>query len=206
MKGYEKLIYTEDAILIDEPVSTGGAVMHIGEKELMEELAKLVTTNGGDILEIGFGMHLSADVIQSNPNVTSHTIIEVHPEQYERAVEWAKLQKIKTAVILGDWIEILPLSNTKFDGVLHDTHRDPNIPKFLDYVIENCKSGTIVGFFEYEQFDTRLNGHRVKINESDYESIPYKDNFGYTGNQFELKYTTFDGSRFVSNSKLTKLI
>jgi hypothetical protein len=107
---------------------------------------------------------------------------------------------------LGDWIEILPLSNIKFDGVLHDTHRDPNIPKFLDYIAENCKSGTIVGFFEYEQFDTRLNGYRVKINESDYESIPYKDNFGYTGNQFELKYTTFDGTKFVSNSKLTKLI
>ena len=53
--------------------------MHIGEKTLMEKLSEMVTTNGGDILEIGFGMHLSADEIQNNPNVTSHTIIEVHP-------------------------------------------------------------------------------------------------------------------------------
>lgn len=206
MKGYEKLVFTEDAILIDEPVSTGGAVMHIGEKELMDKLAEIVTINGGDILEIGFGMHLSADAIQSNPNVTSHTIIEVHPQQYERAVEWAKLQKIKTTIILGDWIEVLPLSNIKFDGVLHDTHRDPNIPKFLDYVVENCKKGTVVGFFEFEEFDTRLNGCRFRINESDYQTIPYKDNFGYVNNQFELKYTTFDGSKFVSNSKSTKLL
>lgn len=206
MKGHEKLVFTEDAILIDEPVSTGGAVMHIGEKELMDKLAEIVTINGGDILEIGFGMHLSADAIQSNPNVTSHTIIEVHPQQYERAVEWAKLQKIKTTIILGDWIEVLPLSNIKFDGVLHDTHRDPNIPKFLDYVVENCKKGTVVGFFEFEEFDTRLNGCRFRINESDYQTIPYKDNFGYVNNQFELKYTTFDGSKFVSNSKSTKLL
>jgi hypothetical protein len=206
MKGYEKLVFTEDAILIDEPVSTGGAVMHIGEKELMDKLAEIVTVNGGDILEIGFGMHLSADAIQSNPNVTSHTIIEVHPQQYERALEWAKLQKIKTTIILGDWIEVLPLSNIKFNGVLHDTHRDPNIPKFLDYIVENCKEGTVVGFFEFEEFDTRLNGYRFKINESDYQSIPYKDNFGYINNQFELKYTTFDGNKFVSNSKVTKLV
>jgi hypothetical protein len=206
MKGYEKLVFTEDAILIDEPVSTGGAVMHVGEKELMDKLAEIVTVNGGDILEIGFGMHLSADAIQSNPNVTSHTIIEVHPQQYERAVEWAKLQKKHTTIILGDWIEVLPLSNIKFDGVLHDTHRDPNIPKFLDYIVENCKEGTVVGFFEFEEFDTRLNGCRFKINESDYQSIPYKDNFGYINNQFELKYTTFDGDKFVSNSKVTKLV
>ena len=206
MKGHEKLVFTQDAILIDEPVSTGEAVMHIGEKELMDKLAEIVTVNGGDILEIGFGMHLSADAIQSNPNVTSHTIIEVHPQQYERAVEWAKLQKIKTTIILGDWIEVLPLSNIKFDGVLHDTHRDPNIPKFLDYVVENCKKGTVVGFFEFQEFDTRLNGRRFRINESDYQTIPYKDNFGYVNNQFELKYTTFDGSKFVSNSKSTKLL
>jgi hypothetical protein len=206
MEGYEKLVFTKDAILIDEPVSTGGAVMHVGEKDLMDKLAEIVTVNGGDILEIGFGMHLSADAIQSNPNVTSHTIIEVHPQQYERALEWAKLQKIKTTIILGDWIKVLPLSDIKFDGILHDTHRDSNIPKFLDYIVENCKKGTIVGFFEYEQFDTRLNGYRVKINESDYETLPYKDNFGYINNQFELKYTIFDGSKFASNSKLTKLV
>ena len=206
MEGYEKLIFTKDAILIDEPFSTGGAVMHVGEKDLMDKLAEIVTVNGGDILEIGFGMHLSADAIQSNPNVTSHTIIEVHPQQYEKALEWAKLQKIKTTIILGDWFEVLPLSDIKFDGILHDTHLDSNIPKFLDYVVENCKKGTIVGFFEYLRFDTRLNGYRVKINESDYETLPYKDNFGYINNQFELKYTTFDGSKFVSNSKLTQLV
>ena len=82
-------------------LSTDGdtsAVMHVGERSLMNKLAEIVTQNGGDILEIGFGMNLSANAIQSNPNVTSHTIIEIHPVQYERALEWAKLQKIKTTI------------------------------------------------------------------------------------------------------------
>jgi hypothetical protein len=205
MKGNEKLVFTDNAIFIEESIKTG-AVMHIGEKELMDKLAEIVTVNGGDILEIGFGMHLSADAIQSNPKVTSHTIIEVHPELYGRALEWAKLQKIKTTIILGDWIELLPLSNIKFDGVLHDTHNDPNIPKFLDYVVDNCKKDTIIGFFEFPKFDHRLNGYRLKIPQSDYQTMPYKNNTHYKDNQFELKYTTFNGSSFVNDKNVKSFI
>jgi spermidine synthase len=161
MIGNEELKITNDYIKLSTDNDTS-AVMHIGEISLMSKLAEIVTQNGGDILEIGFGMHLSADVIQSNPNVTSHTIIEIHPEIYNSALEWAK-DKPNTNIIFGDWINILPLSNKKFDGVLHDTHLDPNIPKFLDYVKDNCKIDTIVGFFEYREFNNKLDGYRYKI-------------------------------------------
>jgi hypothetical protein len=205
MKGTEKLIIYDNVIKLSTD-NDCSAVMHIGEKHLMIKLAEIVTKNGGDILEIGFGMNLSADAIQSNPNVTSHTIIEIHPVQYERALEWAKLQKIKTTVILGDWIELLPLTDMKFDGVLHDTHLDPNIPKFLDYIVDNCKKGTIVGFFEFLKFDVRLNGYRVTIPKDEWETIPYKDNIYYKDNQFELKYTTFNGDEFYSEKNINKLL
>jgi hypothetical protein len=207
MKGNEQIEVFEEKIEIQNTKNDGNnVIMHIGEKYLMTKLAEIVTKNGGDILEIGFGMHLSADAIQSNPNVTSHTIIEIHPVQYERALEWAKLQKIKTTVILGDWIELLPLTNMKFDGVLHDTHLDPNIPKFLDYIVDNCKKGTIVGFFEYQKFDLRFNGYRVTIPKEDWETIPYKNNIYYKDNQPELKYTTFNGDDFYSEKKINKLL
>jgi hypothetical protein len=207
MKGNEQIEVFEEKIEIQNTKNDGNnVIMHIGEKYLMTKLAEIVTKNGGDILEIGFGMHLSADAIQSNANVTSHTIIEIHPVQYERALEWAKLQKIKTTVILGDWIELLPLTNMKFDGVLHDTHLDPNIPKFLDYIVDNCKKGTIVGFFEYQKFDLRFNGYRVTIPKDDWETIPYKNNIYYKDNQPELKYTTFNGDDFYSEKKINKLL
>ena len=54
-------------------------VMHIAETELMKKFAEVVTKNGGDILEIGFGMGLSASEIQTY-NIKSHTIIERHPQ------------------------------------------------------------------------------------------------------------------------------
>ena len=205
MKGTEKIIIYDNMIKLSTD-NDYSAVMHIGEKSIMNKLAEIVTKNGGDILEIGFGMHLSADAIQSNINVTSHTIIEIHPVQYERALEWAKLQKIKTTIILGDWIELLPLSNMKFDGVLHDTYLDQNVHKFLDYIVDNCKKDTIVGFFEFPKFDLRLNGCRFKIPETEYQKLPYKDNNSFKGNQFELKYTTFDGTQFKSDNKIKSLL
>lgn len=205
MKGNEEIIVYDDMIKLSTDNDTS-AVMHIAEKSIMDKLAEIVTKNGGDILEIGFGMNLSADAIQSNPNVTSHTIIEIHPLQYQRALEWAKLQKKKTTILLGDWIDLLPLSNIKFDGVLHDTHLDPNIPKFLDYIIDNCKKNTIVGFFEFPKFDLRLNGVRCSIDSEIYETLPYKNNIHYKDNQFELKYTTFDGKEFKSDNKTKSLL
>jgi hypothetical protein len=204
MKGNEEIQVFEEKIIIGN--NDSNVIMHIGEKYLMTKLAEIVTKNGGDILEIGFGMHLSADIIQSNANVTSHTIIEIHPVQYERALEWAKLQKIKTTVILGDWIEVLPLTNMKFDGVLHDTHSDPNIPKFLDYIVDNCKKDTIVGFFSYRKFDYRVNGVRVSIPKDEWNTLPYKQNLSFKDNQFELKYTTFDGNNFYREKNINKLL
>ena len=204
MKGNENINISETSLKIikDSPEST---IMHIGEKSLMNKLAEIATKNGGDILEIGFGMHLSADSIQSNPNVTSHTIIEVHSEVYKSALEWAKDKK-NVEIILGDWIDILPLKDKKFDGVLHDTHLDDNIPKFLDYVKDNCKKGTIVAFFENPVFDSRLNGIRFSIPKEEFDSLPYKNSIGFIENQFELKYTTFNGIDFYQEKQIKKII
>ena len=53
----------------------GYEVMMDWETSLMKEHAKVVTENGGDILEIGFGMGICANFIQQS-NIKSHTIIE----------------------------------------------------------------------------------------------------------------------------------
>jgi len=149
-------------------------------------------------------MHLSADEIQSNPNVTSHTIIEVHPEIYQNALEWCK-DKPNTKILLGDWIDILPTLNDKFDGVLHDTHLDSNIPKFLDYVKPNCKKGTIVAFFQTPMVDGIFNAIRYNLSETEYESLPYKNSYFKYGD-YELKYTTFNGREFYKEKNIQNLI
>jgi hypothetical protein len=204
MKGNEKLIISDESIKIsDEP--RDGIVMHKGEKSLMRKLAEIATKNGGDILEIGFGMHLSADGVQSNPNVTSHTIIEVHPEIYKHALSWAK-NKPNTEIILGDWIDILPTLDKKFDGVLHDTHLDMNLPKFLDYIKPNCKINTIVAFFEYNGNRNYITGVRIPMVSDEYESLPYKDNNAFLKNSYELQYTIFNGNTFTKDKNIKQLI
>ena len=203
MNGKEKITVSSDEIMI-YGCSSGNRVMHMGELSLMQKLANIVTQNGGDILEIGFGIHLSADGIQSNSNVTSHTIIEVHPEIYQNALEWCK-DKPNTKIILGDWIDILPTLDSKFDGILHDTHLDSNIPKFLDYVKPNCKKGTIVAFFWAPMVDGIFNAIRYELAETEYESLPYKNSYFKYGD-YELKYTTFNGKEFSKEKNIQNLI
>ena len=204
MKGNEKLIISDESIKIPDE-HRDGIVMHKGEKSLMRKLAEIATKNGGDILEIGFGMHLSADGVQSNPNVTSHTIIEVHPEIYKHALSWAK-NKPNTEIILGDWIDILPTLDKKFDGVLHDTHLDTNLSKFLDYIKPNCKSNTIVAFFEYTGNRNYITGVRVPMVSDEYDSLPYKDNNAFLKNSYELQYTIFNGNTFTKDKNIKQLI
>jgi hypothetical protein len=204
MDGTEELIFTDKYITL---ASNGEShtIMHVGENIYMEKLAELVTKNGGHILEIGFGMHISADYIQSNPDVKSHTIIEVHPEIYRKGLEWAN-NKPNVEIILGDWIDILPLKDRLFDGVLYDPYNDYNLLKFLDYIKDNCKKGTIVGFFDHPVFDSRLNGLQVTIPEEDLKSLPYSHIDEYKGNRYELKYTIFNGIRFYKGIENSKLI
>lgn len=205
MDGNEALIFSKEAIIIKENTKAKTAVMHSGEGSLMKKLAEIVTKNGGDILEIGFGMHISADAVQSNPAVTSHTIIEVHPEIYKNALEWAR-DKPNTKVILGDWVDVIPTLNKKFDGILHDTHRDKNLYRFLDFAKLVSKVNCIVGLFDYPILDTRVNGVRHSLTKEEYDLLPYKNSIGFINNQFELKYTTFNGIDFYSNSNIDKIV
>ena len=93
-------------------------VMMSWEAPIMEKSAEFVCQNGGDILEIGFGMGIASDYIQSH-SLASHTIIEMHPQIAERARAWAS-GKPNVTIIEGDWIEEID-SLGSFDGIFFDT-------------------------------------------------------------------------------------
>lgn len=97
----EKLKILDDRILIE----SGGILMMEWEKDLMLAHAKLIAK--GEVLEIGFGMGISAQFIQ-DLGVDSHTIVEIHPLIAEKAREWAK-DKPNVKIIEGDWHENLDL-------------------------------------------------------------------------------------------------
>jgi guanidinoacetate N-methyltransferase len=198
MDGTEQLIITDEFIYTPH---NDHNVMHVCETSIMKKQAEITTKNGGSILEIGFGMHISADFITNNPGVTSYTVIEIHPQQYERALEWAKTKTIPVKVILGDWIDVLPMVDEKFDGVFFDTDTDGRITKFLDHVQPNCKKDTIVSFYAYYVYDARLNPVTMSYTDEEFESMPdrWRNNKHFSSKSYTLYYTTYDGEKFYSD-------
>ena len=139
----------------------------------MKAMADLTCRNGGHILEIGFGLGISASYIQQN-NITSHTIIEVHPEIYERACRWADEQTIPVHVYLGDWFNVIPGLNTQYDGVFHDTHLDSQVHNFLPLLVKNCKQNAVVVFFSnYFLLDVPRYHELIKQNRLFYNCLLY---------------------------------
>jgi protein arginine N-methyltransferase 2 len=93
-------------------------VMMDWETELMQRHAEIVCRNGGHILEIGFGMGISAEFIQQHP-ITSHTIIEVNPQILDRALEWSQ-DKPNVTIVHGDWFDIFKNHPKTYDGIWYD--------------------------------------------------------------------------------------
>ena len=132
-------------------------VMDIGSKPLTEIYSHIVCQNGGNVLDIGFGMGFSANKMSELSE--TYTCIEINPQIYETAIQWAE-DKPNVEIIFGDWIDIIPTLNKKFDGIFMDTHDDENYRKFEEYASIVAKEGTILSIFNY--FDLR---DRSELNE-----------------------------------------
>jgi guanidinoacetate N-methyltransferase len=109
--------------LTADQLSIGGwQVMQTWEAPLMDVMAREVTEGGGHILEIGFGMGISASLITSY-GCASYTVIEAHPKVATLARDWTREQQTPCNVIEGSWQEVLAdLEPRGFDGILFDTY------------------------------------------------------------------------------------
>ena len=123
----DKLEFLKDRIINNEL----GIIMMDWEHPLMKRHAEIVCKNGGDILEIGFGMGISAQYIQEQ-DIDSHTIIEIHPEIAERAREWAK-DKENVKLIESDWRDIIEKLEI-YDGIFYDAEQDKHKLEFYDFI------------------------------------------------------------------------
>ena len=133
------LAFYDNKIVIEDSGShhNGMEVMMDWEHPIMSASAAYVTQNGGDILEIGFGMGISAGYIQSH-SISSHTIIENHPQILEKLETWAS-GKSNVTVVEGDWYTVDGLST--YDGIFLDTFGDDNFNNFKNFALVKIKSG-----------------------------------------------------------------
>ena len=116
----QELTFYNDRI---EVKASGVQVMMSWERPLMRRLAQIACMRRGDVLEIGFGMGISADEVQAlRPR--SHTIIEAHPQIIERALAWAR-DKPNTQIIGGLWQDVVADLDT-YDGIAFDIFAGKN--------------------------------------------------------------------------------
>jgi spermidine synthase len=194
MNGTENITITSDRIFYTDKPNL--IIMDSIETPLMKEFANIVTENGGDILEIGFGMGISADFIY-NSNIKSYTCIEIHPSIYEKALEWSK-DKSNVKIILGNWIDIIPTLNDKFDGIFMDTFEFSNYEKFESYckniANDNCVLSIFGNNMHSKSYETKL---------FNFEIVDYLE---MNTNTFNINYSYFKNGSFSKKTKSSKLI
>lgn len=144
----------------DKNFDMDNEVMMDWETPIMQAKADYVCSNGGNILEVGFGMGISATAIQRH-NIESHTICEIHPQILQKLNEWSK-DKSNVIILEGDWFTNVHKMN-KYDGILFDTHDDPNDKKFKDIIPLIANQGCKITWWNWWNNDT---------DQSNYYDIP----------------------------------
>ena len=195
MNGSEDITITGQRIYYtDKPELV---IMDSEETPLMKRFSEIVTSNGGDILEIGFGMGISADFIY-NSKIDSYTCIEIHPRIYQMALEWAK-DKPNATILHGNWIDVIPKIQEKFDGIFMDTFEYTNYEKFESVCKSVAKYDCILSMF----IPCGIHNKSMEIDLFEFQKLDYLQ---MKDNRFEIYYSFFNGSDFVKKSKPNKLI
>lgn len=134
----------------------GCAVMEDWETPYMEDLAKVACLKGGTILELGFGMAISAGFIQKE-NIKKHIIIEANKKVADKAREFAKKAKHKVEVLEGFWEDVIgKVPDESVDGILFDTYplTDKELYQnhfnFFPFAFRKLKKGGIFTYYSDE--------------------------------------------------------
>lgn len=111
-------LQTEDrtqAVLSDEKI------MEDWQLPIMQEMANIVTESHGDVLEVGFGRGVSAEMIQAG-GVKSHTVIECNDSIVDRYHRWRAQHPDKDIrIVHGLWQDTLGDLGA-FDGIFFHTY------------------------------------------------------------------------------------
>lgn len=155
----------------------GHPVMEDWELNYMKRLAAIATSNKGNVLEVGFGMGLSAKAIQSH-SIKSHFVIECHPEVMAKCIKMfpKELGENKLHLLSGFWEEVTPqLKSESFDGILFDTYplKEEEVHSnhfwFFKEAYRLLKPGGVLTYYSDEAKDFS-DKHLKKLHEAGFKS------------------------------------
>jgi protein arginine N-methyltransferase 2 len=180
------LIFNNNKIYYTDEGGAECQVMMDWEDSIMKASADYVCENGGDILEIGFGMGISANHIQAN-DINSHTIIENHPQVIEKLKIWAQ-DKPNVIIVEGDWHDVKDSLST-YDGVFYDTYADENTSAFTTALLTWVKPKAKVSW--WNNFTDK--DDVFFVNGTTYEAISVNpvDNMYFNSNTYYLPKKQF---------------
>jgi guanidinoacetate N-methyltransferase len=152
----------------------GHPVMEDWETPYIEELANIATSKGGSILELGFGMAISAGFIQ-RAQIVKHIIIEANHEVAEKARQFASSASHPVEVLEGLWEEVIDrVPDGSIDGILFDTYplSELEIHKnhfgFFRTAFKKLKSGGIFTYYS-DEIDSYHPVHLQKLMEAGFK-------------------------------------
>ncbi|CAI5532144.1 unnamed protein product [Closterium sp. Naga37s-1] len=145
----ERLQLSESRLVDGE----GGGVMMKWEGALMQAHAQAICQQGGDILNIGFGMGIidtaiAARIGQSEGGIRSHTIVEAHPDVIARMKGEGWHEKEGVRVVEGRWQDVLPQLG-QYDGIFFDTYGEyyDDLREFHSHLPQLLKPSGLYSFF-----------------------------------------------------------
>ena len=176
------LIFSDDKITIS---GSNIQVMMDWEHPIMSASADYVTQGGGDILEIGFGMGISAGYIQSH-SISSHTIVENHPQVISKSREWAS-GKSNVTIVSQSWQEVTQSLGT-FDGIFFDDFGGDyeDISSSLQHL---TKSGTKMTF--WNNYRTSSNPIKADSEHQEITVAPTANNSYWNGSTYYMPKLEF---------------
>ncbi|KKR46975.1 MAG: hypothetical protein UT82_C0005G0036 [Parcubacteria group bacterium GW2011_GWB1_40_14] len=166
-----KANYSEHELVINNH-----PVMEDWESDYMQVLASIACSQGGKVLEIGFGMGISSGYIQSH-DIVEHVIIEANSDVFDKLIEFAKSAPEKVTPIFGFWQNVTKdLPDETFDGILFDTYplQESEVHKnHFDFFVEAyrlLKNGGILTYYSDEINDFSPE-HRLALERSGFKNI-----------------------------------
>ena len=139
--------YSEHELLIG-----GQQVMQDWERPLMLDLAKEAARNGGHVLEVGFGMGISASYLIQE-GCSKYTVIEPHKRVLKEFQQWASQQPVPVEAVEGFWEDVIDNLGL-FDGILFDIfpttateYSDRYTLPFIPKASEHLKPGGVFTYY-----------------------------------------------------------
>lgn len=166
-----KAYYTDNTLTI-----CNHPVMERWEENYMRALADVATRNEGIILEVGFGMGISATFIQRN-SPEKHIIIEANKDVIAQARRFAAEAPSHVILLEGFWEDVISqIEDNVIDGILFDTYPlceeeiHTNHFPFFQEAHRILKKGGILTYYS-DEIDSYSETHINRLNEAGFNNI-----------------------------------